>query len=1111
MKKSKLSFFIVSALLAITSLAGCNNTATNSDSKAGDNSSITNSDSSQGGETNSSDNSQGASSSGGASNSSQGGNSNSSQGGTSQNSSSSSDGGQGSQTDKTDWTKDEKAIMSNNLHGLVLPFVAMDVEVKYEERQKAVIIQSSANMVSGFLNSYVQKYLEEDSGWIGGDISYEYESANGCVFEFVKPVTQNGQKYYVSVMFGGGELDATGRTTFTPTGKFYLQAMDPFIYEYPTEFISGWLQQQYGTTINPPALRAEFYNLDEEGVLYAYSETNLEDAYKQALLATEQFTIDAEKDVLDFYVAHPTDRSYVLKFKYDSDIKMMIIKVEAPKGWNAAKINEIFRKYNVTPFALPVIEDSNITFEVSDQTYNGVAWVTINAGKVTAQMAQAYVNALKAMGYKVAYPTVDPEDPYYITTVNVFTDDGMYTLYLNYYKDVTPYPFTISFQLVANPDVVKSWPAEQIARYVTSEKDTVPAFADTCYGYSFSNKDGLCTVVVHVDEGSEADAQAAYIATLTGAGYVSDGTLKGQPRYKSRNGEIHVSVACDTNQIPGEIDILIQNISASETPWPSADIANLLIKIGGGETITDTIPVLDVSNAKECYVSDTYSEIRIEGIGDDFAATAKQALLDANFVENPYYYIDFNMTGALISPNKQFVVHIYVVNNDVMLMIKGYWAPEFKVVGLGGNWKYDESLVFFSDATKQDEVDQGWYVSQLKAEFDVNANDEFKVTDGGEWFGYSVLEANEKFSEGTSGNIKANEKGHVVLYLKSLTNGNKGIVIEFTPDEPELSPWPEQEILTFFGEDTFAVIPEIKIADASYEVVDKFDEDGVKCISIMVTVTEAPSKMATAIQELENQFSYSYDNELEGYVSSNEGFPVYSFTANDDNSFFVSIAYFAPAEEPDFKVVGLDNNWNYEDGHEFEEVDDIPEGYLAQYTALFHVDLGDEFKVTNGTLWLGADELVANDKFGTNGDKNIIAKESGEVALTFSILDNGEKQISIIFTADDEQPTEVTYTITYTGNWDEIMADDPVFYAYVWGGDYAEPQWIRLDVDEENHCFYLNDVSVTAEHFIVVRMNPACEEEENEPGWSFKWNQTDDLNFPSIGLRCSFANFKSGN
>ena len=269
----------------------------------------------------------------------------------------------------------------------------------------------------------------------------------------------------------------------------------------------------------------------------------------------------------------------------------------------------------------------------------------------------------------------------------------------------------------------------------------------------------------------------------------------------------------------------------------------------------------------------------------------------------------------------------------------------------------------------------------------------------------------------------------------------------------------------------------------------------------MVTVAEAPSKMATAIQELENQFSYSYDNELEGYASSNEGFPVYAFTANDDNSFFVSIAYFAPAEEPDFKVVGLDNNWNYEDGHEFEEVDDIPEGYLAQYTALFHVDRGEEFKVTNGTLWLGADELVANEKFGSGEGSNIVAKESGEVALTFSILENGEKQISIIFTADEEQPTTLTYKLVSRDNWDNLVDSDAKFFAWVWGGSYGDGEWIELEIDEENHCFYLADIDVNATGFKIVRMAP-----DAEPDFATAWNQTaNDQSFPELGLKIYFS------
>ena len=62
MKKNKLSFLIVSSLLAIASLVGCNSSS-ESESKAGESNSIASSESSQKSTANSSSNSQGAQSS----------------------------------------------------------------------------------------------------------------------------------------------------------------------------------------------------------------------------------------------------------------------------------------------------------------------------------------------------------------------------------------------------------------------------------------------------------------------------------------------------------------------------------------------------------------------------------------------------------------------------------------------------------------------------------------------------------------------------------------------------------------------------------------------------------------------------------------------------------------------------------------------------------------------------------------------------------------------------------------------------------------------------------------------------------------------------------------
>ena len=85
------------------------------------------------------------------------------------------------------------------------------------------------------------------------------------------------------------------------------------------------------------------------------------------------------------------------------------------------------------------------------------------------------------------------------------------------------------------------------------------------------------------------------------------------------------------------------------------------------------------------------------------------------------------------------------------------------------------------------------------------------------------------------------------------------------------------------------------------------------------------------------------------------------------------------------------------------------------------------------------------------------------------------------------------------------MDADAEFYAWVWGGEYGEGQWIMLDIDEENHCFYLNNIDVNATGFIIVRMNPNPEGEIEVPSWEAKWNQTADMSFPEVGLIIHFT------
>ena len=581
MKKNKLTFIIAASFLALSAIAGCDaNTPSKNSSKGADNSVLPSSD--VGGDSN------GQNSNGGSQNSQGGGQSSQGGGNTSQ--------GGGSET-KTDWNDAEKAMMSNALHGLVLPFVEMDVHVSANSAGNEIFMISSDNMSEGFLANYAAKFTKA-AGWEGGDVSEEVgQYANsGLAYGFIKEVTQNNQRYYVSVMFAGVVDPNASRSTYSKTGKCILQTGEPYVADYPASFIAQWLQTQYNTTINPPAFQAEYYCLADEGILYGYSETNLEESYKQALTSSNNFTIDPNKDAQGFLVAHPTDGSYELRFKYVVEEKIFVIMVTAPAGWNNAAINAIFAENNVAPFSLASIDNPNISFSAIGTTVSEATYMFISVGGVSVEEVQAYVNALKALGYKIAVPNVVVESNQYFTTCNVITNEGMFTVYLTYSTAENANNLQIYFNLKPNEYVVKNWPAASIARYLLAEKDSVPAFAGQAYGFNFSVKNTYNNVVVILDNGAESAAKDAYIATLTSAenGYTAHGTLGGQPAFLSPNSEILVAVGCDPVTFPGEINILIQNYTVVETPWPAEEIADAISALYSENPITDVLPVLDV-------------------------------------------------------------------------------------------------------------------------------------------------------------------------------------------------------------------------------------------------------------------------------------------------------------------------------------------------------------------------------------------------------------------------------------------------------------------------------------------------------------------------------------
>ncbi len=887
MKKNKLTFLIAASFLALGAMVGCDSNEPSVESKAGVESDVTTSQlinpSSDGGNSqNSNGGNSNSSTSQGGGNTSQGGGGNTSQGGgnTSQG---------GGSTEKTDWDDNEKATMRRALHGLVLPFVNMETTVRTNNDGSSVKIESQQNMSGNFLAGYAEKFTYED-GWTGGDISYEFEVSYGNAFAYQKAITENGKKYYVSVMFMGIEQNAgSEQANISKTGHFYLEASDPYEYTYPAAFIGQWLGQQFATTIVPPAFEAEYYNLDSEGVLIGYSERNIEDSYKSTLLSSGNFTIDSARNDDGYLIARPVDGSYILLFKYDSTNKIMILQVMENTGWNTPQINAFFIKYNKRPFDIPAFSDDNVTFkfeEVEGQPA-GYEMGKITIGRVTTQKVQAYINSLKAAGY-VLIDDVVTENYQWGTTAQILTDEGIYALDIIYYPNASPKKLEIFINLFVDTSRVKAWPAAQMAAIAQASQDVVPEYTGNHIGFHAVSQG----VTIYVDDGEEQAARDAYIRDLLAAKYtLVDG------HYISEHNEIDIEISCNANKWPGQINVIVKPyVAPAVTQWPANDIAQAMAS--NLPSVTDTIPEIDVSSANECTVNDNLiSEISIYiGGGDIPLDDIKTTFRNASWIEDAYYDYDFSLKGGFVSPSRQLVAHIQQLSEGFEISIKGYFAQNYTVVGVGGVWDYNYSEIEFVNATDPEEVNKGYYATQVKATFNVVSGDKFKVTNGVEWYGFESIDPEtsaDDFAYDADGNLVAKKAGEVSLYFKTMADGSKKIYLAYTSSEPQLKPWPEEAINNFFG-DVFDYIPELKIDGASFEVIDSGTDSSCKYLAITVSVANAQTAMENAINSyLVGACEYTYNSTLEAYVSSRDNYPAYGFDENDENSFdFYIIQYF---------------------------------------------------------------------------------------------------------------------------------------------------------------------------------------------------------------------------
>ena len=429
---------------------------------------------------------------------------------------------------------------------------------------------------------------------------------------------------------------------------------------------------------------------------------------------------------------------------------------------------------------------------------------------------------IQGMGHVVIYVSDGSEDSAKTTYVSVlknakYTDNGTQNGQPRYRSEhgeinvavsCKPSQYPGQIELLIQKINAVNWPTQDVASALADYDisiDTLPALTTPASAISIQDDGSGYDVRITCNVGANAMSEAYedYGDVLDGAHFVYDNT---NHLWVSPNGEFTVELSDNS----GNEFLIIVNAKYGE--WPNTYLDAVYESIGANNDklrepyYSGSVP-RDIPRARQFSftvafaqdLSPIYRVVCTYLSEDDASVALTQYLADLN-----YFYTSLGNDEAghphFKLTNNELDVTAYIGENakEFYIDFVAYEEPvPFKVVGLNNDWEYEDGIDFV-DATVQEQVDEHWYVSQLKAEFDVVPGNEFKVWDGTTWLGKSNLEANgsEKFSEGESDNIVATRKGHVILYLKTLNNdGDLSLAISFTPDPND---WPTDFVGTMF-------------------------------------------------------------------------------------------------------------------------------------------------------------------------------------------------------------------------------------------------------------------------------------------------------------------------
>ena len=648
---------------------------------------------------------------------------------------------------KAAWTEQETKIMSDNLYGIVLPYTGFEESVVTYDAQKESVFIQGGTLASDSLANYAK--LVAAAG---------FTSLTETAYIYQKAVSTAQGTRYVRVGFQSNE------------GQFYLQALDPYYYEFPTVFAEAYASQVIGSEEIAPALPgADYYEFNTTyRVIFCYMNSTTDDAGYSAILETAHWKVQAEKDEYNYYVAIAPDYSYQVSYIYQQDLGRLAIYFELITKWQADFFNEFFQKNSPCVIDIPEYEGANVTylFMVSGTS----ALVGVNNS--SADEVKAYAEKVAKAGWEVNYNENYEMYKAKLTIANVGVANM--TFYFNSQNGAAIIIVDSKF----DPLPTATFPSEEIAKLLGEDiTDVVPAYEGTATGYAVTEEGTNYIITVQVEKGTEKAAAAAYLEYIQTQGYALEEGYS--TIYVSQNKQIYIQ----SNGIAdsGEFTITFWPVPYT-LDWPANKIAKYL-----GEDINTVVPAFeneDIENYEfEADEDGIWILINFDYDADVDVDEMINAYIEA-LEDNKYFFMmeDDDEVKYYVSPDLKVVVGVQNDGGDMWIYINTVDAVT------AGDWPQYQLNYYFEKMGYTDElpVYEGEFLSQ-------------KTTIGSSYLTIDIFLDTEDASE---------MKAEADAYAKALEDAGFTFLLSLGEDNAcriYTSPNEEYEVAVLYQPDGFSI------------------------------------------------------------------------------------------------------------------------------------------------------------------------------------------------------------------------------------------------------------------------------------------------------------------